>query len=167
VNVTSCDQTYLCHSLTCANNRVIKSVEQSNIQSTVRQCVPLTSYFRQSPTQVDHASTSSMHIYTPSKVLSSISLGNMLSYSFIGAERVITLISSRNSVGKLALGHNKLGNEGCAVLRKFLCSTIGKRYAISEIDLNTNAIGNEGLSAISEFLKGDQHLKVLLMRNVS
>ena len=91
----------------------------------------------------------------------------MLSYSFIGAERVITLISSRNSVEKLLLSHNKLGSEGCAVLCKFLRSKIGKRYAISEIDLNFNAIGNEGLSAISDFLKDDQHLKELFLQNVS
>lgn len=133
----------------------------------LRQWLPHTSCFRQSPAQIDHASTSTMHIYTLSKVMSSISLGNMLSYSFIGARRVITLISSRKSVERLVLSHNKLGNEGCVVLCNFLRSTIGKRYAISEIYLDFNAIENEGLSAISEFLKDDQHLKKLSLLSVS
>lgn len=74
---------------------------------------------------------------------------------------------SQNSVERLVLNHNKLGNEGCAVLCKFLCSTIGKRHAISKIALNFNAIGNEGLSAISDFLKDDQHLKELSLANNS
>ncbi|KAF7310408.1 hypothetical protein HMN09_00582800 [Mycena chlorophos] len=82
-----------------------------------------------------------------------------------GAQHIISQISSRRSVTKLILGHNKLGDEGCIVLFKFLCSAIGRKYQVAEISLNTNHIGNRGLLAIAEYLQGNQHLKQLFLQN--
>ncbi|KAJ7051171.1 RNI-like protein [Mycena amicta] len=82
-----------------------------------------------------------------------------------GAQRVISMISSRRAVTKLILGLNKLNDDGCVVLFKFLASELGRKYQIAEISLNTNGIGNRGLLAISEYLQGNQPLKQLFLQN--
>ncbi|TFK26611.1 RNI-like protein [Coprinopsis marcescibilis] len=74
------------------------------------------------------------------------------------------MISSRRTVKKLLLGHNDLGDDGCAVLFTFLGSQIGQRYPIAEISLNSNGIGNQGLLAISHYLVGNAHLKELFIQ---
>jgi hypothetical protein len=77
------------------------------------------------------------------------------------------MISSRNTVTKLVLGHNSLGNEGTNVLFRFLESPLGRKYPISEISLNSNGIRNEGLLAISRYLKDNRVLKELFLQAVS
>ncbi|OCH86714.1 RNI-like protein [Obba rivulosa] len=82
-----------------------------------------------------------------------------------GARAVISEITSRRRVTKLILGHNSLGDEGCEVLFRFLCSEEGRRYKISEISLNTNGIGDRGLLAISRYLRFNTSLKELFLQN--
>ncbi|KAJ7171628.1 hypothetical protein C8R43DRAFT_20386 [Mycena crocata] len=82
-----------------------------------------------------------------------------------GAQEIISMISSRRFVTKLILGHNELSDDGCVVLFKFLCSSLGRKYQIAEISLNSNSIGNRGLLAISEYLQGNQVLKELFLQN--
>lgn len=70
-------------------------------------------------------------------------------------------------VTKLILGHNRLLDDGCVVLFKFLNSSIGRTYRITNISLNSNGIGNFGLLAIADYLKDNQTLKELFLQNVS
>lgn len=84
-----------------------------------------------------------------------------------GAQEVISMITSRPKVTKLVLSHNKLGDEGCEVLFKFLCSDVGKKKNIAEIKLAMNGIGDRGLLAISEYLRRNDTLKELHLQSVS
>ncbi|KAK0495904.1 RNI-like protein [Armillaria luteobubalina] len=70
-----------------------------------------------------------------------------------GAQDVISMITSRRTVTKLILGHNKL----------IFCG--GRKYRITEISLNSNEIGDRGLLAIATYLDGNQHLTDLFLQN--
>ncbi|KII84275.1 hypothetical protein PLICRDRAFT_179532 [Plicaturopsis crispa FD-325 SS-3] len=85
--------------------------------------------------------------------------------SVSGAQEIIAAICTRRLVTKLILGHNDLGDDGCAVLFKFLCSTHGKKYKIAEISLNSNGIGDDGLLAVAEYLRDNRTLSVLFLQN--
>lgn len=67
---------------------------------------------------------------------------------------------------KLILNHIALGDDGCVVLFKFLCSDAGRSTNISEINLAQNGIGDRGLIAISEYLSGNKTLKELYLQSV-
>ncbi|PBK67385.1 RNI-like protein [Armillaria solidipes] len=82
-----------------------------------------------------------------------------------GAQDVISMITSRRKVTKLILGHNKLSDDGCIVLFRFLESPAGRKYRIAEISLNSNEIGDRGLLAIATYLNGNQHLTELFLQN--
>ncbi|KAJ3550100.1 hypothetical protein NMY22_g635 [Coprinellus aureogranulatus] len=82
----------------------------------------------------------------------------------MGAQEIISMISTRRTVTKLILGHNSLGNEGTNVLFRFLESSLGRNYPVAEISLNSNGIRNEGLLAISRYLKGNRDLKELFLQ---
>ncbi|KAK0480588.1 RNI-like protein [Armillaria novae-zelandiae] len=82
-----------------------------------------------------------------------------------GAQDVISMITSRRTVTKLILGHNKLSDDGCIVLFRFLGSPAGRKYRITEISLNSNEIGDRGLLAIATYLNGNQHLTELFLQN--
>lgn len=77
------------------------------------------------------------------------------------------MITSRRKVTKLILGHNKLSDDGCIILFRFLGSPAGRKYRIAEISLNSNEIGDRGLLAIAAYLNGNQHLTELFLQNVS
>lgn len=93
---------------------------------------------------------------------------NPSAYTHSGAEALISLITARPGrvVHRLVLGHNELGDDGCAVLFKFLESSEGRKYHIGYISLNANDIGEQGLLAIAGYLKHNQHLKQLFLQNV-
>ncbi|KAK0458787.1 RNI-like protein [Desarmillaria tabescens] len=82
-----------------------------------------------------------------------------------GAQDVISMITSRRRVTKLILGHNKLSDDGCIVLFRFLASQAGRKYRITEISLNSNEIGDRGLLAIAVYLNENQHLTELFLQN--
>ncbi|KAG7448738.1 uncharacterized protein BT62DRAFT_946378 [Guyanagaster necrorhizus] len=82
-----------------------------------------------------------------------------------GAQDVISMITSRRTVTKLILGHNKLADDGCIVLFRFLGSAAGRKYRITEISLNSNEIGDRGLLAIAAYLNGNQYLTDLFLQN--
>ncbi|KAF5368929.1 hypothetical protein D9758_002916 [Tetrapyrgos nigripes] len=82
-----------------------------------------------------------------------------------GAQEIINMITSRPLVTKLILGHNQLGNEGCAVLFNFLRSVAGRRYRITELSLNSNGIGDRGLMAIALYLTDNTNLTELYLQN--
>jgi len=81
--------------------------------------------------------------------------------SCLGAQEIISMIISRPPVTKLILSHNNLGDNGCNLLFKFLCSNVGRRKHILEIKLANNGIEDQGLLAISEYLGGNEILKDL------
>ncbi|KAK0203633.1 RNI-like protein, partial [Desarmillaria ectypa] len=82
-----------------------------------------------------------------------------------GAQDVISMITSRRRVTKLILGHNKLSDDGCIVLFRFLASPAGRKYRITEISLNSNEISDRGLLAIAAYLNGNQYLTELFLQN--
>ena len=84
-----------------------------------------------------------------------------------GAHVVIELIKQRRALRKLLLSGNKLGDEGCEELFRFLSSDEGRRYKLEEIALNSNGIGDLGLEAISGYLRDNQYLRELSLQNVS
>ncbi|KAK7021931.1 hypothetical protein VNI00_017160 [Paramarasmius palmivorus] len=85
--------------------------------------------------------------------------------SISGAQEIITKITARKVVTKLALNHNELSDDGCIVLFAFLSSAVGKKYRIAEIGLSSNNIGDRGLEAITSYLAGNIHMKELYLQN--
>ena len=80
-----------------------------------------------------------------------------------GARTVIEELSRRDTISCLALRHNKLGDDGCAELFKYLCSEEGQRYKLSRILLNANSLGNVALGSISNFLRDNRWLRDLYL----
>lgn len=84
-----------------------------------------------------------------------------------GARRIVETLSREGAVGCLILGHNKLGDEGCVELLKYLCSEGGQRHKVASILLNANGLGNVALDSIGSFLRGNKWLKELYLASVS
>lgn len=85
----------------------------------------------------------------------------------LGAGRIIEALSRLGAVGCLALRHNKLGDEGCVELLKYLRSEEGQRHEVAGILLDANNLGNVALDSIGGFLRGNKWLKELYLANVS
>ena len=83
-----------------------------------------------------------------------------------GAKKIIETLSRRDAVACLILRHNKLGDEGCVELFKYLCSGEGQRHKIAGILLNANCLGNVALESIGDFLHDNKWLKELYLANV-
>ena len=84
-----------------------------------------------------------------------------------GARRVIEALSRVGAVGCLILGHNRLGDEGCVELLKYLRSEEGERHKVAGIMLNANGLGDVALDSLGSFLRGNEWLKELYLASVS
>lgn len=76
------------------------------------------------------------------------------------------MLSKRDTVAWLILRHNKLGDDGCVELFKYLCSEDGRRHKVSGILLNANNLGNTALESIGGFLRDNRWLKELYLTSV-
>ena len=85
----------------------------------------------------------------------------------IGARDIIAQMQKLRSVAVLDLHRNELGPKGCDALFTFLMSEDGKKHPVEEITLTSNKIGNAGLRKVMEYLRGNAHLKRLMLQNVS
>lgn len=85
----------------------------------------------------------------------------------LGARRTIETLSRVGAVGCLILGHNKLGDEGCVELLKYLRSEEGQRHRVVGLVLNVNDLGNVALDSLGGFLRGNEWLKELYLASVS
>ena len=83
-----------------------------------------------------------------------------------GAREIIKTLSRRDAVACLILRHNKLGDEGCAELFKYLSSEDGQRHKIVGILLNNNRLGNVALESIGNFLRNNKRLKEIYLASV-
>jgi hypothetical protein len=89
------------------------------------------------------------------------------SWQPLGARRIIGVLSRVGAVGCLILGHNKLGDEGCVELFKYLRSEEGQRHKVAGILLNANSLGNVALDSLRSFLCDNKWLKELYLASVS
>lgn len=88
-------------------------------------------------------------------------------HDLIGANQIISMIKARPRATKLILDHNRLGDDGCEALFRFLSSEDGKKKNISEIKIVKNNIGDKGLLAITQYLTNNKCLKELQLQGVS
>ena len=84
----------------------------------------------------------------------------------LGAGRIIEALSRLGPIGCLILRHNKLGDEGCVELFKYLRSEEGQRHEVAGILLDSNSLGNVALGSLGSFLRGNKWLKELYLANV-
>lgn len=85
----------------------------------------------------------------------------------LGARRIIKTLSRVGAVGCLILGHNRLGDEGCVELLKYLRSEEGQRHRVASILLNSNGLGNVALDSLGSFLRENKWLTELYLTSVS
>lgn len=80
-----------------------------------------------------------------------------------GAKKIIETLSQKSTVACLDLQYNKLGDEGCLELFKYLRSGEAQRHKVARILLVGNSLGNVALESIGSFIHGNSWLEALYL----